>query len=137
MATGKVTFSTKPDEGKLTRIAEEFTARLGASEKKAVYVAGGMFSSASINILNPIGSVLHSMPLGVEGARSGTQQYYFVIPEPVRNMLNWEGLGAFLESQGAIEYPSSAVGGYRKKHKRRTHKGKKHRRNNRKSNRNR
>ena len=129
MATGKVTFSTKPDEGKLTRIAEEFTARLGASEKKAVYVAGGMFSSASINILNPIGSVLHSMPLGVEGARSGTQQYYFVIPEPVRKMLNWEGLGAFLASQGAIEYPSSAVGGYRRKHKgrRRTLKGKKNR----------
>ena len=129
MQTGKVTFGTQPDEGKLTRIAEELTLRLGTSEKRAVYVAGGFFSTPSINILNPIGDVLHRMPVDSEGIQSGARQYYFVIPLEVRSMLKWDGLGEYFASQGAIEYPSSAVGGYRRKHKggRRTLKGKKNR----------
>jgi hypothetical protein len=129
MQTGKVTFSTQPDEGKLTRIAEELTLRLGTSEKRAVYVAGGFFSTPSINVLNPIGDVLYRMPVDSEGIQSGARQYYFVIPLEVRSMLKWDGLGAYFASQGAIEYPSSAVGGYRRKHKgrRRTLKGKKNR----------
>jgi len=133
MASGKVTFSTEPDEGKLTRIANELTVRLGESQKQAVFAAGGMISGPSINILNPLGSVLHRMPLSSEGVRSGARQWYFVIPLEVRNMLNWEGLGAYLAAKGAIEYPSSAVGGSRRKHKRRTHKGKKHRKSHRKN----
>lgn len=129
MSDARVTFGTQPDADKLTRIA---TALQNALTGEIVtYKAGGWLGSDAIQVTNDIGNVLYTLSVSGEGLRGGAKQWVIVIPAALRAKLNWEGLGDFFASQGAIEYPSAAQGGgYRRR--RRSHKhrrsGRKHRR---------
>ena len=116
MSDARLTFGTQPDSEKLTRIAQRLQEALPG--KIVTFKAGGWLGSDSIQVTNDVGTVLYTMPVSKEGVRGGATQWRVTIPAKLRGELNWEGLGEFFQSQGAIEYPSAAMGGgYRRRHR--------------------
>lgn len=113
MGDARLTFGTSPDAEKLTRIAGKLQEALPG--RIVTYKAGGMFSNESIQVTNDVGTVLYTMPVSKEGMRGGTSQWLITIPAKLRGELAWAGLGDFFKSQGAIEYPTAAAGGYRRR----------------------
>lgn len=133
MATGKLSFSTSPTDVKLKAIRDKLEQSLLDEHKDKLVILEG----TSIVVRSPVlGTELFKMGLQSEKPEGifGPTMYYYILPSGFRNMLNWEGLGQYFKDMGGIEYPSSAVGGYRKGH-RTHHKRNSHRKRNTRRNR--